>query len=148
MLRLGDIVENAVYWVEASAREREIELDIDVDADAGVNSATAVERALRNLLENAVRHSPQRGRVCVRARLEGENLEIRVRDYGRGIEPEDRMRVFEPFFRGADERAQPGSGLGLAIVREIARAHGGDAFAEDPPEGPGAVFCVRMRPRG
>ncbi len=145
-LRLGEIVDNAVFWIESSVEEREIGLDIEFDADIVVGSAMAVERSLRNLLENAVRHSPRGGRVVVRARMDGDELEIRVRDHGRGIEPADRARVFEPFFRAADERTEPGSGLGLAIVREIARAHGGDAFVEDAPEGSGVVFGVRLRP--
>ena len=145
-LRLGEIVDNAVFWIESSVEEREIGLDIEFDADIVVGSAMAVERSLRNLLENAVRHSPRGGRVVVRARMYGDELEIRVRDHGPGIEPADRARVFEPFFRAADERTEPGSGLGLAIVREIARAHGGDAFVEDAPEGSGVVFGVRLRP--
>lgn len=144
--RLGEIVDNAVYWIEASAKEREIELDIDVDAELVVGSAMAVERSLRNLLENAVRHSPRGGRVALSARLDGEHLEIRVRDHGPGIAPPDRARIFEPFFRAASERMHPGSGLGLAIVREIARAHGGDAFVAEAPDGPGAMFCVRLKP--
>lgn len=145
-LPLGEIVENAVFWIEAAARKRDISLDVEVDPALVPSSAMAIERSLRNLLDNAVRHSPRGGRVALRARKEGETLEIEVRDDGPGIAPSDRERVFEHFFRAADQRnRETGSGLGLAIVREIARAHGGDAFVEGGEGGGGAVFRMRLR---
>lgn len=145
-MALGEVVENAIFWIEAAAEERELRLDIDIDASAVVSSATAIERALRNLLDNAVRHSPRQGCIVVRGRVEKEYVELCVRDDGQGVEAGDRERIFEPFFRAADERSrETGSGLGLAIVREIARAHGGDAFVEEGPEGRGASFRLRFR---
>lgn len=143
---LGDIVSNATYWVDTAAEEKSITIDIDVDEAAIVTSAMAIERILRNLLDNAVRHSPRGGKVSLRARVDHENIELMVNDEGPGILPSDRARIFEPFFRADEERQRDtGSGLGLALVREIARAHGGEALAEEGEGGKGARFRVRLR---
>ena len=69
--------------------------------------------------------------------------ELRVRDHGPGIAPEDRAHVFDRFYRAASARSRPGSGLGLAIVREVAEAHGGSVSAEDAPGG-GALLRLRF----
>jgi two-component system sensor histidine kinase MprB len=69
--------------------------------------------------------------------------ELRVRDHGPGIAPEDREHVFDRFYRSSAARAMPGSGLGLAIVREVAEAHGGSVSAEEAPGG-GALMRLRF----
>jgi signal transduction histidine kinase len=93
-----------------------------------------VRRALRNLVENAVRYG-KRARVAVQAI--GENAEITVDDDGPGIADADIERVFEPFARleGSRSKETGGYGLGLSIVRLIARSHGGDVKLENRPEG-------------
>lgn len=145
-LPLGEIVNNAVFWIESTARARGVEIVTDVDGSLVIGSGMAIERLLRNLLDNAVRHSPEGGRVDLHARLDGDMIEVSVSDEGEGVAEADRSRIFEPFFRAADERnRETGSGLGLAIVREIARAHEGDVWVEAPSEGRGAVFHVRFR---
>jgi signal transduction histidine kinase len=107
--------------------------------------ANDLERLLRNLLDNAVRHCPDGGHVRIEARSDGDVVHVTVADDGPGVPAEDRERVFEPFFRAAAERRREGgSGLGLAIVREIARGHGGDVSVEDGPGGKGACFCATL----
>ena len=100
---------------------------------------------LRNLLENAVRHSPSPGRVLVEATLSTDTgtVEIAVGDEGSGVPEAERARLFEPFFRGADARGSDGAGLGLAIARSIARTHGGDVHL-DATARRGARFVVRL----
>ena len=71
------------------------------------------------------------------------NGELRVRDHGPGIAPNDRVHVFDRFYRSDAARSLPGSGLGLAIVREVAEAHGGSVSAEDAPGG-GALLRLRL----
>jgi two-component system sensor histidine kinase MprB len=90
-----------------------------------------VERAVSNLLDNAVKHGAPGTPVEVIVR----NGEVVVADHGPGIAEEDLPRIFDRFYRAAGARAKPGAGLGLAIVREAAEAHGGKATAESTASG-------------
>jgi len=90
-----------------------------------------LDRAVSNLLDNAVKWSPDGGPVEVDV-SEGE---VRVRDHGSGIASADLPHVFDRFYRGRDARGRPGSGLGLAIVRQVAEAHGGSVAAEAAADG-------------
>ena len=96
----------------------------------------AVERILQNLVDNALSVLPAGGHIwlaAARLRLEGrpEGISLSVTDDGPGFPPGTQSRAFERFFRADPSRAGGGSGLGLAIVRELARAHGGEAWAEN-----------------
>lgn len=110
--------------------------------------AEPLARLLRNLVENALAHSPEGGTVAVRlvpAPAGGaEGPELLVDDNGPGIPPDRRARIFERFWR-ADRRRGDGAGLGLAIVQRIADAHGAGITVEDAPEG-GARFRLRFPP--
>ena len=97
-----------------------------------------VERAVSNLLDNAVKYSSPGTPIEVTVR-EGEVI---VADHGPGIAEDDLPRIFDRFYRAAGARAKPGAGLGLAIVREAAEAHGGKATAESTP--PGASFRLTL----
>jgi two-component system OmpR family sensor kinase len=134
----------AARYVQADAERAGVTLDVSAPDALVAGRSSDLERLLRNLVENAVRHSPPGGRVLVEAggRPEG-TVEIAVSDEGSGVPEVERDRLFEPFFRGADARGSAGAGLGLAIVREIARAHGGDVHL-DPTAPRGARFVVRL----
>jgi signal transduction histidine kinase len=103
--------------------------------------AAYLERAVRNLLENAERHA--RSRVVVTLSDDGTELVLAISDDGPGVAPEHRERIFERFSRVDDDRSRRGggTGLGLAITREIVAAHGGDVTVLDAPGG-GARFLV------
>jgi two-component system, OmpR family, sensor histidine kinase MprB len=90
-----------------------------------------VERAVGNLLDNAVKYSPAGAPIEVSVR----DGEVVVADHGPGIAADDLPRIFDRFYRAAAARAKPGAGLGLAIVREAAEAHGGRATAESSASG-------------
>jgi two-component system sensor histidine kinase MprB len=90
-----------------------------------------VERAVGNLLDNAVKYSPAGAPIEVTV----QDGEVVVADHGPGIAEEDLPRIFDRFYRAAAARAKPGAGLGLAIVREAAEAHGGAARAESNADG-------------
>ena len=142
---LAEVAKAAASWVSREATRRHIELSIDSDGSSVLGHAIDLERLLRNLLDNAVRHSPEGGLVRVEARSDGDRVHISVLDEGPGVPPEERDRVFDPFFRAASERRRDdGSGLGLAIVREIARVHGGDVTVEQGPGGKGARFRASL----
>lgn len=96
---------------------------------------------MRNLLDNALRHSPTGGIVRVSAEAGEGEVRVRVRDEGQGVPPEERERVFLPFHRSPQERSGTGAGLGLTIARQLARRHGGDVTMD---EGEGACFVVSL----
>jgi len=98
-----------------------------------------LERAVSNLIDNAVKYSPPGEPVEIV--LAGE--ELTVRDHGPGIAVDDLPHVFDRFYRGAEARGRPGSGLGLAIVRQVAVQHGGSVSAEAAPGG-GTLMRLRL----
>jgi signal transduction histidine kinase len=101
-----------------------------------------LERALRNLVENALTYSD--GDVAVTVEMEPPGMTVTVEDRGPGIPPAEREHVFEPFFRGSTVRgAASGTGLGLAITREIVHAHDGRIRVEDA-EPYGARFVISL----
>jgi two-component system, OmpR family, sensor histidine kinase MprB len=109
-----------------------------------VGDATALERAVLNLLDNAAKWSPPDGSVRVQMRpLDEWSVVLEVADAGPGIGEEDLPRVFDRFYRATTSRTMPGSGLGLAIVRQVAVRHGGAVWAGRAPEG-GALLAMRL----
>ena len=110
-------------------------VDLRADADAGLALAAdraAVERILGNLIDNALAVSRRGGRVLVEARTSGTGaVAFRVSDDGPGFPAGSLDRAFDRFYRADPARTGPGTGLGLSIVRALARAHGGDAVAEN-----------------
>ena len=134
-----DIVALLAPW--AVAQDRTIAF---TDPDRPViveGNAYAIADAIRNLVENAVSHSPPQGEVSVEVHGDAR---ISVADEGPGVAEEDRQRIFERFWRGRAAHAQ-GAGLGLAIVAEIMKAHGGAVRVEARPNR-GTVFTLVFRP--
>jgi len=99
-----------------------------------------LRRLIRNLLENA--HAHAGGATEIRVAPAADGAQVVIEDAGPGVRPEDRERIFEPFFR-APGAASAGAGLGLAIVRQIARVHGGEV-AHAPRDGGGSRFIVTL----
>jgi signal transduction histidine kinase len=118
-------------------------IDVSEVSGARVNGdAERLGRAIRNLLDNAVHHAQHQ--VIVTLNGGSGHVELRVRDDGPGVNPEDRARIFERFVRAdsARSRSDGGSGLGLAIVSDIIAAHGGTVEVVDAQ--PGAEFIVQL----
>lgn len=142
--RIGDAVSAAVASCAPLAQERGVRFEERIDCGAPLLlDWRRVGEALRNLLENAVQHSPRDAVVELTARERvgegGRQLELTVSDCGPGFLPGDLQRVFEPFFTARDG----GTGLGLAIVRRVAEVHGGEVRAENRPGG-GAVLRLLL----
>jgi two-component system, OmpR family, sensor histidine kinase MprB len=138
-LDLVPVVERAVDRV----RRRAPGLDFDTRVESWWvrGDATALDRAVTNLLDNAAKWSPAGGTVTVT--LSGGVL--RVADQGPGIAPADLPYVFERFYRASSARTLPGSGLGLAIVRQAVQRHGGTVTAEPAPGG-GTLVTLWLPP--
>lgn len=135
---LPELVHQVWMGLRPLAEPRGIRLDLRVEPNeaAAVLSADSsrLHRALLNLLDNALRFSPDGGTVHVGIRLRSGWCRLSVRDEGPGLSEEDSRRLFERFYRGDPARArsqQGGTGLGLAIVQQIAHAHGGRIRASD-----------------
>jgi two-component system sensor histidine kinase MprB len=141
-LDLGEIVEQALD--RARRRAGDVHFDVMVQHWRLIGDAGALERAVLNLLDNAIKFSPPGGTIWVRVGPTGDGFAVlQVADQGPGIADEDLPRVFDRFYRSREARTLPGSGLGLAIVRQAALRHGGEVLAGRTPEG-GAVFTMRL----
>lgn len=143
---LADIVERSVALVSPRARNRNIAIELHLARGAVVEGdAGRLAQVCRNLLENAVRHTPDGGRVQVRLRLEDDVVALEVADSGAGIAAEHLPFIFERFYRAdaSRNRATGGAGLGLSIVRQLIEAHGGSVSASNSREG-GALFRVTI----
>jgi signal transduction histidine kinase len=126
------------------AQERAISLDLDLAALPMVRGDEHwLDEVFGNLLENALRHTPDGGRVTVRARSVGGRISVEVHNTGSYIPPEELSRVFERFYQVDRSRASQGAGLGLAIVREVVIAHGGEVEAKSSPDA-GTTFVVQL----
>jgi two-component system heavy metal sensor histidine kinase CusS len=142
---LPDVIGSAERAISEDLRTKDVKLEVHVPDVIVRTRRTDLERMFRNLFENAIRHSPDGGRVVVTATTSGAAITVLVVDSGAGIAAGDRARVFEPFWRGPGEQASdaPGAGLGLAIARKIARAHGGEIDLADTPN-EGATFRITL----
>jgi len=136
-VRLDLLVEEVVERARRGASPSLLRMELEPTIIPGVPSR--LERAVGNLLDNAVKYSPA-GRP-VEIVLRGQ--ELTVRDHGPGISEQDRPHIFDRFYRGAEARGRPGSGLGLAIVRQVATQHGGSVAAEAAPGG-GTLMRLRL----
>lgn len=148
-LKLDAVVDIAAVARQAISQEapRALDLGVAIELDAPARSfqlkgnTAAIGAALRNLIDNAVRHSPEKGRVLVRIRPQESAVE--VSDEGPGIAAKDCETIFEPFWRKPDSK---GAGVGLAIVREMAALHGGGVgVRENVPHG--SIFRIEFAGR-
>lgn len=146
---LEEAVRQAVQDLEYAADTAKVCLRTEgLDGETLVHAdQEALVQALANLLENAVRHSPEGSEVLVSASLEGNLAVLSVRDHGPGIPRHLQERIFEPFFRtDPNPIVRGGAGLGLSICRTILAGFGATVKAASPPEGSGALFLVRLKP--
>jgi signal transduction histidine kinase len=141
---LSTLVTRSVRSVERLAGAANVAIEVDVDDEAIEVDPERVEQALRNLLENAIRFSPEGGSVRLSARRLDGNARFVVTDHGPGFPPGLLATAFEPFTRDDAASGSPnGAGLGLSIVEAIAAAHGGSAAAENAPDGARVTLTVR-----
>jgi len=139
-VRFDELVERAVE--RARRRAPRIVFDVHLTPGSVRAQPALLERAVLNVLDNAVKWSPPEGHVSVWLRRD-DRWVLDVRDQGPGISEVDLPRVFDRFYRADSARALPGSGLGLAIVRQVVDAHGGKVSAASPPGG-GTIIHIEL----
>jgi signal transduction histidine kinase len=144
---LGGVAQGTLPLREANR----IALTVDMPATpvTVMGEEALLRRVFENLLDNALRHTPEGGSITISCRWLGDAVRIVVADTGPGIPPDDLPRLFDPLFRGerSRNRRTGGAGLGLAIARRIVRAHGGEITAGNQPEG-GAAFTITLPAAG
>lgn len=150
---LGDVGETVsraveVYRYRAEREAMDVSLTIAGDLPFARIDARAIELAVINLLDNALKYAKEGGRVELQVEHVGDTIRVRVTDHGPGISEEDKPRIFERFVRGhhAREAKIRGSGIGLALVKHIAESHGGRVRVTSPttPGGTGAAFEIEL----
>jgi two-component system phosphate regulon sensor histidine kinase PhoR len=140
------LIDEAVSSVEPQANRKKIEINTDCpDKLKARLYGSFIIQALINLIDNAIKYSPNKSKVWVSAYIENEDLVLQVKDKGMGIPAEHLDRIFERFYRVDRSRSKQegGTGLGLSIVRHIAMLHKGKAEAESHA-GEGSVFRIRV----
>jgi signal transduction histidine kinase len=147
---LAGLIENSIGSVQAQADASNISLATDVPAPLWAHAdPLRIGQALDNLVSNAIKYSPDGGKVTVSARRSDSWVQLKVQDTGMGISEEETSRVFTRFFRSqaARQAAIPGVGLGLSITKTIVERHGGNISCESKP-GAGTTFTLTLPAEG
>lgn len=147
-INVQQLINDAVEAVRPNAEKKQVALGVDSDLDGAIvtGSSIQLQRALVNILTNAINYTTVEGSVGVKAALDGvQEVEIKISDTGIGIDAGDLPHIFERFYRAdkARSRASGGSGLGLAITQEIIIRHNGSVNVESEV-GVGSTFIVRL----
>ena len=145
---VGEAVSRAanVYRYRAEREGVMLTMEIEPNLPRAPIDERAIQLAVVNLVDNALKYAPGSQTVLVRTAADGDQVRVDVVDHGPGVAAEDRQRIFERFVRlpsrGAEAQAR-GSGIGLALVKHIAESHGGKAWVTDSPGG-GSTFSFSI----
>lgn len=143
---LKEIVKEQIQFYQAATEQHSLQLDLNDEQDFMVEAdANSMKQLLGNLLNNAVKYSPDGGDVVVTMTHQHNQIELSVRDFGIGIPSHSMPHLFSKFYRvdNSDSRKIGGTGLGLSICKEIVRAHDGNIEVESIL-GEGTVFRVKL----
>ncbi len=146
-VRLDELFQSLEADYTAQAREKNIALTFNLPPKLPVTHGDREKIALglHNLIGNALKYTPEGGTVTLTADTVDGQLVVEVADTGIGMNQEDRLHIFEKFYRSPDKRVTQieGSGLGLAIAREVIRMHGGDITVDSEPD-QGSTFTLTL----
>jgi signal transduction histidine kinase len=145
---VDEVVRRAVELMDSQVKQKNIDLEVSLPEEPLLLQADAafLVQALKNLVDNAIKYSSNKGRINLKVQRQGESAVMMVEDFGPGIAPLDQRKIFKRFYHsesqvGAGERS--GSGLGLAIVKSIAERHGGKVWFESKL-GRGSSFYLQI----
>jgi signal transduction histidine kinase len=145
---MGSLLTNVLELYELVAEEKRITITTDFAAPCeAVVDATRMRQAFANLLDNALKYTPEGGNVRLSCAVESGRVTVRVRDTGMGIPPDEQPRIWERLYRGDKSRSQRGLGLGLSLVKAIVEAHHGEVSVQSQP-GEGSEFVVALPQSG
>ncbi len=143
-------VISSLASVQSKAREKSITLhyEIDPSVDEVLGEAVLIEETITNMLFNAVKYTPNGGRVGLEVKRDGTFVRVKITDTGIGIPEEALSHIFQEFYRAENARAieRDGTGLGLAFARQVIERHGGQIWAENNPGG-GSTFTFTLPDR-
>ena len=141
----AQMILQALHMFEVEAQQHGITLTASVPTNLPLVNAdsTRIVQVLGNLLRNAIKFTPEGGRITVSAEESEGKLVLAVRDSGIGIEPDKQMKVFDRYWQSSDGARTRGSGLGLSIAKGIVEAHGGRIWVESTP-GEGSTFAFSL----
>ena len=144
-VHLGGLVQESLELVRAQAESKEIRLETEIDESLVPvhGDRKILKQLVLNLLTNAIKYSNPGDVVTVALQSKGDEVQLEVRDTGRGISPEDQERLFQRFFRANTDDNVQGTGLGLVIAKRIAESHEGSISVESTL-GEGATFTVTL----
>ena len=145
---IGSLLTNVLELYELVAEEKRITITTDFAATCeAVVDATRMRQTFANLLDNALKYTPEGGNVRLSCAVESGRVTVRVRDTGMGIPPDEQPRIWERLYRGDKSRSQRGLGLGLSLVKAIVEAHHGEVSVQSQP-GEGSEFMVALSQSG
>jgi signal transduction histidine kinase len=140
---LVDLIRRVVTAVQALSTKHTIELHAPRRV-SGMWDAARLEQVIQNLLTNAIKYSPDGGKLDVSVVTRGSELKVSVRDEGLGIAHDELTQLFDRFYRVARTRGLEGSGLGLYVCQAIISAHGGRIWASSDGPGFGSTFSFTL----
>jgi len=141
---VAELLESALAELAGLRRGRPVTVEIAPQLPAALCDPELIGQVVKQLIENALKYSPESAPLTVSAAPKGEKIVIGVADRGAGIEEDERARIFDKFFRGRHHRFETrGTGMGLAIAKGIVEAHGERIWVESEP-GQGAIFYFSL----
>jgi two-component system phosphate regulon sensor histidine kinase PhoR len=142
---IAPLLSEAAERLATQAERSQVSVTLELAPDLGSMriDAARIERAVLNLLHNAIKFTPPNGSVTLSAQRNDGELIVTVRDSGAGIASSDLPRIFERFYKADQSRAGGGTGLGLALVKHAVEAHGGSVHVESEV-GRGSCFTLRI----
>jgi signal transduction histidine kinase len=141
---LCQLAREVAELYEYVAEEKKVAVTTDAPApcEASVDR-TRMRQVFANLLDNAIKYTPEGGKVDISIRCENGDALALFRDSGMGIPAEEQNKIWTRLYRGDKSRSQRGLGLGLSLVKAVVEAHGGQVSVLSEP-GKGSEFCVRL----
>jgi two-component system, NtrC family, sensor histidine kinase GlrK len=145
-VRLDELIQQVLATHQLAARDKHLRFSGSLAPLTVTGGREELTTVVNNLVSNAIKFSPEAGKISLTLVLERNMAVLDVTDEGRGVPAEDKQRIFEPFYRSSNSKEVVGVGLGLAIAREFAVAHGGSLEIVDSSAG--AHFRVALPKRG